>query len=244
MIENEFSIIRKDWTWLTSHLLLLLVAASLVLGFVYFVEGEISKRDASNDARWKTILSAQTQQTQAIQTQLTQDEIQWQQVQKQLLAQNSQLTQTIANISQQTQKEVQSDKSLDATQAAARLSQQTGATSGEVSVQNSNVVIDLPIARVIAGDLDTLVGTQAILSNTQKELSNETTLYTNAEAQVTEQNQLVAAQQVQLVDEQKACKAQVSAVKAAARKSKLKWFGVGYVLGFISGAVGAHAIGL
>ena len=43
--------------------------------------------------------------------------------------------------------------------------------------------------------------------------------------------------QLQLTDQTKACDAKVAAVKAAARKGKLKWFGIGYVSGFISGLV-------
>ncbi len=40
--------------------------------------------------------------------------------------------------------------------------------------------------------------------------------------------------QGQLVDADKACKAQVTNVKAQARKGKLKWFGAGFVLGVVS----------
>ncbi len=48
--------------------------------------------------------------------------------------------------------------------------------------------------------------------------------------------------QLQLTDKDKACTAELNAEKAKARKSKLKWFGIGYVTGFISGQV-AHAFG-
>jgi hypothetical protein len=39
---------------------------------------------------------------------------------------------------------------------------------------------------------------------------------------------------LQIVDDTKVCKAQVAEVKAAARKSKLRWFTIGFITGFIS----------
>ena len=44
---------------------------------------------------------------------------------------------------------------------------------------------------------------------------------------------------VQNDDESKACKAEVADIKAQARKSKLRWLGVGIIIGFI----GAHLAG-
>lgn len=45
----------------------------------------------------------------------------------------------------------------------------------------------------------------------------------------------IAGLNTQIVDEAKACTAKIDAVNAAARKGKLKWFGIGYVSGFVSG---------
>jgi hypothetical protein len=43
--------------------------------------------------------------------------------------------------------------------------------------------------------------------------------------------------QVQIKDQQAECTAQVASVKADARKSKLKWFGIGFVVGFVAGHI-------
>ncbi len=53
---------------------------------------------------------------------------------------------------------------------------------------------------------------------------------------------VVSGLQTQIVDQTKACTAQINVVKAQARKGKLKAFGIGYGLGLVSGLV-AHAFG-
>jgi len=86
------------------------------------------------------------------------------------------------------------------------------------------------------------------------ELANETTEKTNDDqiivgqnknifdlnSQVGNLNSLVAGKDKLLVDNDKQCKDEIAVVKDKARKSKRKWFIVGFVSGFVTGAWAGH----
>jgi hypothetical protein len=84
----------------------------------------------------------------------------------------------------------------------------------------------------------------------QGNLADETRLAQNYQQEAERSDVLVGLQSTQIaglntqiVDQTKACTAQVSAVKADARKGKVKWFKIGYVAGLVSGWLG-HAAGI
>jgi hypothetical protein len=231
------SIIAKDYAWVTHHLISLALVGILTIGGIYGVESLIAKHDSQNSAKYEAILAAQTQQTQTLQKQLQADEEQSAQIEAQLLAQNSQLAQQISARNQAVVAQVKSDATLSTQDAAARLSQQTNATAGEVTAQGNNVTIDLPITRAVVSALDELPVVQANLDDTQKQLVNETTIATNAQTDATDAKKVIAAQVTQMADADKACKADIATVKAQARKSGLKWFLIGLVTGLVGGHV-------
>src|SRR4029077_15528750 len=123
------------------------------------------KHDIQNSAKYEAIFAAQTQQTQILQKQLQADEEQSAQIEARLLAQNSQLAQQISARNQAVVAQVKSDATLSTQDAAARLSQQTNATAGEVTAQGNNVTIDLPITRAVVSALDELPVVQANLAD-------------------------------------------------------------------------------
>lgn len=226
--------LAQDWHWLTQHLIALVIVAGMAFGGVYFVENLISHHDEQTSQKYATILAAQTQQTQTLQKQLSTDEANWAQVEAQLLAQNAQLTKQITARNQAVAIQVQTDATLSATDAAARLTTQTHAAPGEVLASGNDVTIDLPITRAIVSDLDQLPVVQDDLADTKAQLVNETTVATNAQTDATDAKKVIAAQVIQLADADKSCKAQIAVVNANARKGKLKWFGIGWVAGFVS----------
>lgn len=78
----------------------------------------------------------------------------------------------------------------------------------------------------------------------QQNLDDEKQKNANLQTDVDKANDLidkgkivVSGLQLQLTDQNKACSTQIAAVKAEARKGKLKWFGIGFVTGYISGLV-------
>lgn len=227
------SVITKDWDWLKTHILLLAVTGIFVVGSVYGVESLIARHDAASTAKYSVLLDTQIQQTQAVEKQLATDEAHWTQVEQTLLNQNAQLSKTIVTENKQVENQRKADATLNAQQAAERLTQQTKAASGEVVASGDNVVVDLPITRSIVSDLDLLVGTQDTLKATQTQLVNETTIADNAKSDAAAKNTLIMNLKAQNDAQVKSCDARVALVKAQARKGKLKWFVSGVVVGFI-----------
>lgn len=218
------STLAKDWTWFTSHLIAIVVVLGLVVGSVYFVESLEAKHDAKQAAIYTSLAAAQAAQNQTLETQLKTDEANWATVQSQLLAQNSQLAQAVAQKNQQLAVQVKADATLDAQSAATKLAQQTGAASGEVVAQNNNVDLDLPTARRVVSDLDTLPVVQSNLASTQTQLTNETTIANNNAQDAADQKKLVAGKDQVITDNQKACKQQLDEANAKVKKAGIKGF--------------------
>ena len=221
------------------HLILLVLAAVLVTGSVYGVEGVIARHDLENSTKWNSILQTQTAQTAALQKQIASDEqaaaIRDAAYQKTI----TQLAQTISVRNAQATQQVKNDASLNAQQAAIRLATQTQAAPNEIVATNDSIVVDLPVTRRIVGSLDLLPVAQQNLADTEKQLAAQQGLTADAVADDGKQKQIVVDLQQTVLDQDKACLAQVKTLKAQNRKSKIKIFFVGYVAGFISG-VTAH----
>jgi hypothetical protein len=234
------SVIAKDWAWLTSHLLALIVVGGLIVGGVLGVEKLVQDHDVANATKYTTLLAQQTQQTQALQKQLQADEAQSAQIEAQLLAQNAQLTKQISARNIAVAAQVKTDATLSTQQAAARLAQQTNASAGEVTASDASVTLDLPITRAVVSDLDELPVVTANLADTTTKLNNETTVATNAQSDLSAADKVITAQTAQMADATKACNAQIAVVKAKARRSKIKSFLVGLGVGL--GLWAGHAL--
>jgi hypothetical protein len=221
--------------------ILLGVVALLIFVAVYFVDNLIEKRDAADASKYATILASQAAETKTLQQQLAEDSAGNAQRDATYQKTIAQLSQGIIQRNAATQQQQKVDANLDAAASAQRISTQTGAAIGEVTVSGNGVVLDLPIARNIVSDLDAFVSTKGDLADTQKQLTTQQGLTADARKEATDAESVVTSQSVQLVDSTKSCNSQIAVVKAAARKSKLKFFGVGFVLGFITG-VFAHGV--
>jgi len=75
----------------------------------------------------------------------------------------------------------------------------------------------------------------------KSQLDNETTLKTNGDLLIGQQNKSIFDLTTQVgglqklgVDQQKQCTDEIAVVKAQAAKSKRRWFVIGYVAGFFS----------
>jgi hypothetical protein len=218
--------ITNDLVWLKTHVILLIIVIVLTFGGVYGVESIIAKHDASNAAALNAIQKSLTDKLNA-------DEKRWDD-------QNSAQQTLITNLSNAiTQRDktladvIQKDATLTATQSATKIADATKAKAGEVTSSGDTVTVDLPIARTITTNLDQLPVLQQDLVDTKQQLASET---------------IIADNRQELIDEMKknevaadnTCKANISNVKAQARKSKLKFFALGYLLGIVS----AHFIGI
>lgn len=233
------SVIAKDWSWFVSHLVALILVGALVAGGVYGVESLIAKHDAATLAKDNAALATVVAQNQTLISEAQSKDALLQQAIASLSAANAQLSaqQNARNVQLATQ--VKTDATLSAQQAADRLTQQTKAAPGEITASGNNVTVDLPMSRQLVTDLDMLPVVTANLADETTKLTNETTLATTAEADVTAQKAEISGLNTQLADSAVACAAEVKTEKAKARKGKLKWFGIGFIVGFASGAT-AH----
>jgi uncharacterized Zn ribbon protein len=238
--ETLITKLKTDYTWLTHHLIMLGVVGALVIGSVYGVENLIAKHDMAAEQRADAKLAVFVATTQAHEAVLEQTQTQLITMVSQLQAQNSQLAQTISVRNTQTQRQVQKDATLSAQEAAQRLTQQTKASPGEIVANGDLVTISLPITRNIVASLDLFSATQANLVDTQKQLANETVLFNKSQEVNGQQATVISDLKVQNAEQLKACAAEVKTVKSQARKSKIKWFFIGLITGF----VGAHAAGI
>lgn len=227
--------LKADYSWLTHHLILLAITGVLIISGIYGVESIIVQHDEAAASKYSSILAAQVQQTQVVEKQLASDEEHWTQVEKSLLDQNAQLSKTIATERQQIEVQRKVDATLNAQQAAERLTQQTKASVGEIVANGDNVIVDLPITRGLVSDLDLLDETQVTLAATQTQLANETTIADNAKADSAAKSTVITNLQAQNDAQVKSCDAQIAVVKAKARRSKLKSFAAGFVAGITLG---------
>lgn len=230
----------EDITWLKTHLLLLIIVVLLAFGSLYGIESIIAKHDTANSDQWKAILQAQTIQTQSIADKLAADEKTWAQQTAAQQAIISQLASSIVQRNNVLAGRIKQDSTLSATEAAQRISQLTAAQPGEVTAQGDTVQLDLSVSRTVTTDLDRLPVVQADLTDTQKQLSAQTVITTVLQSDIDDKQKLIDAMKTEAVDADKSCKAEITSVKASARKSKLKWFGIGFLIGLVS----AHFIGI
>ena len=226
-----------DWQWILKHLVILAIAACLVVGGVYFVDSEIAKHDAATEARYSLVLQQQIATTKAVEDKLDADTAQHaleaQAYQQQIAADQVAMKQRddlmkvlIAKIGTMTAPQVVADL-------------QPKLRQGTATVLNDGVKLDLPAARDVDAQITEGANAKADLTTTQANLAKETTIATNATADLATAKTAIAAEQTKNTDQVKACAAEVATVKAQARKGKLKWFGIGYIAGFISG-IAAH----
>jgi hypothetical protein len=229
--------VKADFSWLSHHFLLLGITGGLVVASVYGVESLIAKHDLVMEEKADAKLAAVIVQSNAAQNQLATTQQQLLVMVQQFQAQNVQLAQSIATRNIQVAQQVKTDATLSAQDAAQRLSQQTKAAPGEVNASGSNVILDLPSTRAVIAQLDLLPAVQANATDTQKELDNETALFTKSQDENTQQAVVIADLKKQNVEQVAACAVEIKTVKAQARKSKIKWFFIGLVTGFVGSRV-------
>lgn len=233
----------NEISWVKHHLILLAVIIIFFFGGVYFVVHLLANNTAANNAQWQQVLAVTEQHVQTLESKLTDDEKARANVQAQQQAIISQLATAIAQRNAAVDKQTKIDATLSASEIATRLSQLSQAKVGEITAQGDNIVIDLPIGRTVMASLDLLPVVQADLADTQQQLAGETTIASSANAMIEEQKMVIDSINQLAAIQQKATAATVSDLKAQARKSKLKYLGVGYIAGLLSG-IGLRIAGI
>lgn len=215
------------------HIILYAAAAILALGVVYLVES----RQADRAEQKYEILKAQSDVRDSANTQLQLDILKQVEALKsqnqQLQTQNQQQAQLVSNLASKLQGQKQVDAKLPPNELASRI--QTLAPGGSVTVVPNGYTLDQSEAVAVTQALEEPPILKQQLAASQVVVNNDSTIIAN-DAKVLDAEKLshvsdVGALQAQL----DAANQEVKAVTAAARKGKLKWFGIGFVTGFVTG---------
>jgi hypothetical protein len=157
-----------------------------------------------------------------------------------LQAQNASLAASLAQRQAVVVAQQHTDASLPVADLANRLKTIGNAPKGSISVLGSHIEIDQPGAVAITQTLETIPALQADLKDTQGALGATQAAQDKANEVIADQGKQITGLNLTLVDADKACKAQVAAVKAEGRKNSMKWFKRGFGLGFLTGLLGGH----
>jgi uncharacterized protein YlxW (UPF0749 family) len=223
-MEDQVSI-ETDLGWLKTHLLLLFLVAGLTFGGVYGVEAIVSSHDSATASKFEAIAkdtAAQNAQIQAsTQAQIASLTAQVQSLTQAVVARDAQLVKTKAII-----------PSLTPTQVASAI--QPLLSKGTATADPTGaVLLSQEASQEVLGDLEELPVDRADIASLNAIVSNQTTEISSL------QTALSSVKTSHQADKEANAK-EVSALKASARKSKLKWFGLGFVTGLLAG----HALGL
>lgn len=159
---------------------------------------------------------------------------QYAQLVQQLAASNtsiaaSQQQRTTATVAQQA-----ADKSLPPSSLAARWTTLAGASPDAVQPAQQGFTVTSDAAIQTVQQLETIPTLQQNLAGATQIEANQVKQIDAQNGVVTSLTNQVTGLQSQATDQTKACTAQVTALKAEERKSKLHWFLIGYVAGFVT----------
>jgi hypothetical protein len=239
---TETPIVRAE-TWLKQHERIIIVALILAVGAFglnkYFDVASI-RADARAVAAEQVATAAKANSS-ALALQASQTQAQYTALVQTLAAQNASLASSIAQRTASSAAQKTKDATLPVTGVADRWNTVAGTLvtpSGDtIVVSSTDAHKTLDMIEQVPVLTQNLTDETKIAGNYLQELVKSDALSTELNAQITGLN-------IQIVDQTKACTAQVAAIKADARKGKVIWFKRGFIVGFISGIFAGHAAGL
>lgn len=228
----DSGILRAE-TWIKQHeKLFLAVIAGLVLWFaIGKIDTLIQNHDNAALQQAKVVAQVQQEKNDALTKQVAQQAAQYQALATKLDAQNAQLVAANTQLATTLAKQQKIDATLPPTQLVSRWNTLVPSANVTVSANGETLPSSGAVATVQA--LETIPVITQELDNTKTELKGEQDLLTASTGQVATLNSEVTGLNLQIVDNNKVCSEQIAVVKAAARKSKRKWFYAGIVVGWI-----------
>lgn len=221
-------------TYVKAHERLVLagIAAVLLWFAVGHIEGIIARHDNANLQQAQVVAQAQADKTAAIAEQVAQQSAQYASLAAKVQQQNDALMQANVALSTALAKQQHSDATLPPSDLVARWNALV--PQAKPTVTATGIAVDTPSAVATLQQLEIIPVQQQELTNTQKELENAQSLVTAEGQQMTTLNTEVGSLRTQLGDNQAVCQAQIKVVKAEARRSKRRWFAVGFATGWFS----------
>lgn len=225
--------LEKWITFFKSHerVLLLLSALAVAGWLLHRYEDLVHDADIGRNAVAQEQLKQQVAQNQQLATQIAAQEQDYKKLVAQMAAQNASLLAAIANRNQQTTHQQQTDQALPLAELAKRWAFLISAAPDAIIPSGQNLSASEQASRTTVQQLElvapqaaTIKDQQEILANKEKTLDSCTSLNVSYMSRVDGLNK-------QIVDADKACKAEIAVVKSSARKSKIKWFATGVGVG-------------
>ena len=235
--------IKPELTWLQKNERIIIIALVLLFcgwGINKWINNDAKKADAQAQVAMQQLADQKAKDAQDA-TQVAQLNAQYQQLVVLVTEENAQLASAIAQRNAGLQKQQAADQQMTPPQLATRWGDLVSAKPDDIRVATDG---NLEVTETVA--LSTVEQLEQVPVLTLN-LSNETSVAAANQQEAETANGLNSALAVQVGDLQTtitkddaACKAQVAAVKADANKSKVKWFKIGFVTGFISGLFTGH----
>ena len=229
------SFVKRDISWLTHHLILVTIIVAVLFGGVYGVENLIEKHDKVREAQSAAQLQLVVAQVKTLETNMAAHDEQTAQREAQYNTTINTLILAQAAREKALQQQIQKNATLTAQQAAARLTEQYKVDVASAQAEADKVMIDLPLARSIVTTFDQNVACQANLVDTRSQVAAEQGKNADLKQQVSDRDAVIAGKNDELGKQKKNYDDQIKTLNDGARKGKLKWFGIGFVTGYIAG---------
>ena len=230
--------LKADLTWIQKHeRILLAMVAGVVL---WFAIGKIDTLIANHDHARLTEAQAtaliQEHKNEALAAAAQQAAAQYQALAEKVSAQNAALEQANVMMATALTKQQHADSIMPESELISRWATLVPTVSfdGTPAGPNGGFVINDERARATVIELEKIPVLNSELENERTQEENDRKLI---DAGISEKQSLYAqvdGLKLQLGDNNKVCKAEVASVKAEARKSKRRWFLIGYIAGFLS----------
>jgi hypothetical protein len=217
------------------HIILYVVAIIFALGLTYTIESRVADRAEQKYEKAQAIADLKDQQNTQFQQQIQATIQQLQMQNTQLQAISAQQATTINSLQKQLTTQKANDATLPPNALAARI--QTLAPGGSVSVVPNGYLLDQLEAVSIAQALEEPPVLKQELAADDIIIKNDTSVITNDAKVLDAEKQSHGSDVSALQAKLDAANLEIKDVKAKARKSKLKFFGVGYIAGFASSAI-------
>ena len=226
--------LKNDLTWLQKHERLVLAAiAGLALWFgIGKIDTLIANHDNANLAQAKVVAQSQAEKTEAIAAQVAQQAQEYKALADKVNAQNAALEQANVNLANALIKQQRTDAGLPPSELANRWA--VLVPQAKPTVTATGIAVDTPSAIATVQALEQVPVLRTQFENERTQLGNAQKLLGLSQNETVTLGNEVSSLNLQLKDNQAVCNQQIAVVKAEARKSKRRWFVIGYVAGFLS----------
>jgi hypothetical protein len=209
------------------HIVLYVLLAGASLTGVYLVESKLSSLAEAKAAAAEQALAVEKDHSAQLAAAFAANEAQRQK-------DNAAFVASITQIQAQAKTQVVIDRTLPVKDTGHRIEDLTGFKQGTVVFDpNDNLIVPLPLGREIVARLDQGAADAQTVVKQDSVIKNLTATVNDENAIIVEDKKVLAEQ---IVADTKV----LNAEKAKARKSKLRWFGLGFLAGIFAG----HAAGL